>query len=121
MSVNTLEEYKKNLQFLISDVENKEVKKIDIVQENIFIMYENGETDIKCIYKFIIEDCFLWFYKQGYYVTMNYAPKIICLYPKSVETHEFSPFSKGDNLLEATINLYKWIKQNITIIQGEDK
>ena len=111
--MTTLEKYKKNLQFLISDVEHKEVKEISIKdKDNIFVVYENGDIDIKDIYNFIIQDVFFWVYEQGYYVTMNYAPKIICLYPKSVETHEFSPFSKGKDLIEATINLYKWIKSN---------
>lgn len=103
---------KKVLQFFVTDVTRKEVKKIDIIDEDkISILYENGDREDKDIYNFIIQDVFFWFYEQGYYITINYAPKIVSLYPKTVETHEFKEFSKGKDLIEATINLYKWLKK----------
>lgn len=106
-----LKDNKKILKNFITDVKKKEVVKISIVDDDkINVFFKNGDKEIIDIYNFLIKDSFKWFYEQGYYITMNYAPKIVLLYPKEVTTSDFKEFSKGSDLVEATINLYKWVK-----------
>jgi|GEM_PF-5088379 len=64
------------------------------------------------IYDFIVNNAFMWAYNNGYYLTINYAPAVVMIYPKTVDTHEHKEFSKGADLKEAMINTYQWILKN---------
>jgi hypothetical protein len=103
------------LKIITTDDEAEEFDE-KLKKNEILIVFDNGKSYnsyiIMNIYDFIVNNCFMWAFKNGYFLTINYAPAIVMIYPKTVETHEHKPFLKGANLEEAMINTYQWILKN---------